>query len=185
MGIELVITLVRGAGTVAAVRRLLFQPSFARQAGQALAAVGQESATRLFQEAVVLPPREQQSALHQVAALLEAASTADDPAGPAPVLRTPAAHVFALRRHIERLMWLAVVYRALGHRARADRRVEQVRRTLPVLAEAMDAEVYALSFLPGTRTGSDVPARLEAAEARHRRTLDDLTGLCDGLAALA
>jgi hypothetical protein len=185
MGLELLISLLKGAGTVNNIRKMLFQPTVVEHAAGTLAAVSQETAERLFKEASLLPHKEQQATLDQVASLLEIASTIDDRTKAPWYLRlTGGPDIPEVQAQVERLIWLAVIYRILGHHAKASRRIQRAKETLPELEQAMELHIHGLVLLSGqSRSFAGLP-EIEMHRRNHEKTLTELNYVCARLKAL-
>ncbi|MEV6871672.1 hypothetical protein [Amycolatopsis sp. NPDC051128] len=183
MGVELLVSLLKGATTANGIRKALLDGSVADQAVLEIAAVSEETAGRLFREAFSLPLREQEVNLSQVVVLLETAVTAGG-------------HAKGLRRYwlcygippllaqFHRLIWLAVVYQLLGQGVKAVHRVQSAKEILPALKECLESDVLSLEYFPQTRTeqyagpGKSTRARQAIRRERYAETLAKLAHVC-------
>jgi hypothetical protein len=174
------------AGNVDSIRSLLLKPTVAEQAASTLTTVSQETAGQLLREFPDLPPGEQEATLHQVALLLEIASAADEHAMQRRhFLRSPG--ITDNKRYMERLLLLGLIYQLIGHHAKAEKRVQRARETLPEIKRLMDWEVEVAARFPCTRTEqyfplspySGMPARQAVRRIRHEETLTGLERACE------
>ncbi|HEU5471362.1 MAG TPA: hypothetical protein VFV67_11965 [Actinophytocola sp.] len=187
MAVELLVSVLKGAGTANNIRKILFDPTVVEQAASVLAAISQETAERLFREASSLPPKEQEAALEHVALLLEVASTVDDRRKPRLRFLPPDGRDLPdVQAQVERLIWLAVIYRILGHHVKAGHRLQRAKEKLPELRNAMELDVHGLVLLGGSgRTGLSQLSRLAAREKDNEKTLSVLNHVCTRLEALS
>jgi hypothetical protein len=185
-GIEILTLLFKRAGNANAIRKLLFEPTVAEQAASMIAAVSEKTAEQLLGEAASLPQDEQEATFHQVALLLELASTADENAmNRRRFLRSPS--IVDMHRYTERLIWLALIYQILGHHSKAQLRAQSAKGMLPEIKELMDWDVYCMIFFPGSRTEqyaplsrhSSIPARQAIRRSHYKETLAELASACE------
>lgn len=185
-GIEILALLFKRAGNANAIRKRLFEPTVMEQAASMIAVVSEETAEKLLGEVASLPRDEQEATLHQVALLLELASTADENAmDRRRFLRSPS--ITDMQRYTERLIWLALIYQILGHRSKAQLRARRAKETLPEIKELMDWDVYVMIFFPGSRTEkyfplsrhSSIPARQAIRRNHYKETLAELASACE------
>ena len=185
-GIELLALLSKRAGNANTARKLLFEPTVMEQAASMIAAVSQETAGKLLRETASLPQDEQETTFHQVALLLEMASTSDENAmSRRRFPRSPG--IADMQRYTERLIWLALIYQILGHNSKAQHRIQHARGTLPGIKELMDRDVECMALFPSTRTEqyfplsryNSTPARQAIRRNHHKKTLAELASACE------
>lgn len=190
-GIELLAVLFKRAGNANTMRKLLLEPTVMEQAASAIAEVSDETARRLLADATSLPEDEQEAIFRQVALLLEQASTADENAmNRRRFLRSPG--ISDLQKYTNRLIWLAVIYRMLGHYSLAQLRVRRAKGMLPEIKELMDWDVDCMIFFPGSRSEqyaplsrhSSIPARQAIRRGRYKEALAELASACEGVGHL-
>lgn len=180
-GIELLALLFKRAGNANTVRKLLLEPTVMEQAASTIAAVSEETAGKLLKEAVLLPQSEQETTFHQVALLLEVASTADENAmSRRRFPRSPS--IADMQKYAERLIWLALIYRILGHHSKAQLCVQRAKETLPEIKKLMDVDVYGMIFtssLPPGHPDIRLPSRQAIRRSHHKETLAELAAACE------
>ena len=189
MGLEHLTLLLRAAGSVNQLRKTLLDTT-AEQSARALAAVSSATAERLFREACSLPPHEQEVTLHQVALLLEVATTVDGHASRRTRSLPPWGRgIPAAQAEFERLLWLAAIYRILGHHDKAVHRLHQAKQQLAELRNLMTEHVAGLnSYARNPAFGHDPGMwREQATSTRidHDNTLAQLEQACTALEAMS
>lgn len=188
MAVELLLTLLHGADTVDQVRSLIFREDVAREVATILAEVSEDTAERLFHEAVGLPAHERDLLLASVATLLETAATADERVGRwRKRMVPPGTKVYSLRHHIEQLTWLSFVYLLLARNTLAENRRTTAEGLLPELDRLMTNHVDRAEAVAHAPELSAVTSMAQCREMQrdYRLALTGLTSTCDALKVLS
>jgi hypothetical protein len=91
-----------------------------------------------------------------------------------------------VQAQVERLIWLAVIYRILGHHVKAGHRLQHAKEKLPELENVMELDTHGLVlFLGNSRAGFNQLSRLAAREKDREKTLSELNHVCARLEALS